>query len=399
MSKKIGTLQFFLLFSLYTSQYMGLAYFTEAFIAILRQTGVSLENLGLIYMIGLFWVVRFLWAPFIDYISFKKLGHYRAWIIILQTLMAITLALTSYYDILTSLSILIVFIIIYSFLSATQEIAIDALIFKVVSYQNRPKANAIKSAGGMAGMVLGGGVGLILYEYLAWSLTMLLLALATSIGLVLTFLYKEPETNTQNKEGKLDYKQFISFWSTKRRKQWLFFLIIYPVTISTAFGLVTPMLVDLKWSLDKIGFYVHILGYGIGVISAFIASWFIEKYGKRSVLIVAAAGQIVGLCLLLLLAFAYDNTFIAMFVVGFIFSFYNPSAVVMNTLMMDEACEKTPASQFAIQHSIHLFSGIFFSGMGISLSGVFGYKTIIICGALIGLIALYASFKIRLLKE
>lgn len=399
MSKPFGKLQFFLLLSLYTSQYMGLSYFTEAFIGILRQTGVSLENLGLIYMIGLFWIIRFLWAPFVDRFSFGKLGHYRGWIIILQLSMALLLAVASYFNILTSLGAVIVIIMIYSFLSATQEVAIDAIIFKAVPEKKRATANGVKSAGGMMGMIIGGGVGLILYEHFGWTYTMLVLAFITAIGLILIWLYDEPKKTIDENHTKIDYKQFISFWSTKRRKQWLLFLIIYPITISTAFGMLTPMFVDLGWELDKIGFYVHVLGYGIGVLSAFAASWFINRYGKRTVLILAAAGQIVGLLLLLLLVNGYDNVWLALFIVGFIFSFYNPSAVVMNTIMMDESCEKTPASQFAIQHSITLFAGIFFSGMGISLSGVFGYEKVIIAGSIIGLVALYASFKIRLLKE
>jgi len=46
-----------LLISLYITQFLGFAFFSEAFIAILRQNGVSLENLGFIYMLGLFWVL------------------------------------------------------------------------------------------------------------------------------------------------------------------------------------------------------------------------------------------------------------------------------------------------------------------------------------------------------
>lgn len=72
MKKKLTWNTIFLLFSLYTTQFLGLGFFIEAFIGILRQNGVSLENLGFIYMLGLFWVFRFLWAPFIDKISGKQ---------------------------------------------------------------------------------------------------------------------------------------------------------------------------------------------------------------------------------------------------------------------------------------------------------------------------------------
>jgi len=384
-----------LLISLYTTQFLGFAFFSEAFIAILRQNGVSLENLGFIYMLGLFWVFRFLWAPFIDTISFKKLGHYRGWIIIFQSFMVISLALISMFNLLDYFTVVVSLSILYVFFSASQDIALDALVLKGVSLENRPTANAIKYASSILGTALGGGVGLILYDYMGWEFTLLILTFATAIALVQILFYKEPSRQSDEYNTKVDFKQYIDFWKPAKRKEWLLFLIIYPITISSAYGLITPMLVDLNWELDKIGFLVHILGYGIGVFAAFGASWLINKYGKRNILIVGAIGQVFGILLLLFVSNGYDNSFLVTFIVGFIFSFYSPSSVVMTTLMMDEASPKSPAAQFAIQHSIFMFVSIAFSGISVSLSGIFGYSNIIIIVAFIGLIAIYKSFKIQ----
>lgn len=400
MSKNLTKQHIIMLFTLYSTQYLGVAFFTEAFIGILRQNGVSLELLGLVYMLGLFWVIRFLWAPFIDKISFgKKIGHYRGWIIIFQSFMIVVLFLTSLYDILNDTATVIILSVFFAFFCASQDTALDALVLKGVSQKDRPLANSLKSAGGMVGMMLGGGVGLVVYTHLGWQNTMLLLTLLTAIALILILFYKEPTKEKNIEENKIDYKQYIHFWKGKHRKQWLGFIIIYPITISTAFGLIMPMLVDLGWSLDKIGFYVHILAYGIGVLASFAASWVIDKLGKRNVLIIAAYGQIVGILLLLLIAYGYDNTILVFLVVAFIFSFYTPSAVVITTLMMDEASPKSPAAQFAIQHSISMLAGILFAGISISLAGVLGYTTVILLGAFIGIFAVYASYKIELVKE
>jgi len=384
-----------LLISLYTTQFLGFAFFGEAFIAILRQNGVSLENLGFIYMLGLFWVFRFLWAPFIDTISFKRLGHYRGWIIIFQSLMVLMLSIISMFNLLDYFTLVVSLAILYVFFSASQDIALDALVLKGVSLENRPTANAIKYASSIFGTALGGGAGLILYDYAGWRITLLVLSFATAIALIQVFFYKEPSKQSDENNTKVDFKQYIEFWKPAKRKEWLLFLIIYPVAISSAYGLITPMLVDLKWSLDKIGFLVHILGYGIGVFAAFSTSWLIHKYGKRKILITGAIGQVIGILLLLPLSYGYDNSIMVTFIVGFIFTFYSPSSVVMTTLMMDEASTKNPAAQFAIQHSIMMFSSIFFSGITVSLSGILGYSNIILLVALIGSLAIYKSFKIK----
>ncbi len=391
MAKALTKQHISLLFSLYTTQFLGLAFFTEALIAILRKNGMPLEHLGLVYMLGLFWVLRFLWAPFIDKIEFKNLGHYRGWIIIFQSLMVIVLFYTSLFDIFSNRQMVIILSVLFAFFSASQDIALDALVMKSVSHSQLPTANAIKSAGGMIGMVLGGGFGLIIYSSYGWKYTMIALSIATAISLIQILFYIEPKRKKENIQDKIDYKQYIDFWKGSKRKKWLLLLFVYPLTISSAYGLITPILVDAHWGLDKIGFAVHIVGYGIGVLASFTASWLITKYGRKNILVVAAIGQIFGMLLLLLLLSQYNSSFIAMIVVGLIFSFYTPSSVVMTTLMMDEASTKSPASQFAIQHSFSMFSGVLFTSLAVSLSGVFGYTTIIISSALLGLLAVYFS--------
>ena len=391
MTQKLTKQHIALIFSLYTTQFLGLAFFTEALIAILRKNGMPLENLGVVYMLGLFWVLRFLWSPIIDKIEFKNLGHYRGWIIIFQSLMVIILFCISLFDILSNMQMVITLSVLLAFFSASQNIALDALVMKSVSQAQRPTANALKASGGMIGMVLGSGIGLIIYSAYGWEYTMVALSIATAISLVQILFYKEEKSKKENIQDKIDYKQYIDFWRGSKRKKWLLLLFIYPLTISSAFGLITPILVDANWALDKIGFVVHIVGYGIGVLASFTASWFITKYGRKNLLVIAAIGQIVGALLLLFILSQYNNTFITMIMVGFIFGFYTPSSVVMTTLMMDEASHKSPASQIAIQHSISMFAGVLFSSLAVSLAGVFGYITIIVVSAVLGLIAVYLS--------
>lgn len=395
MKKKLTWSSLILLFSLYTTQFLGLGFFMEAFIGILRQNGVALENLGFIYMLGLFWVFRFLWAPFIDKIYFKKMGHYRAWIIIFQSLMVITIFSISILHINEHLTAIIFLVILFAFFAASQNIALDAFAFKITFKKERSLVNAIKTSGGLIGMVLGGGVGLILYSKIGWHFTMYIMAIITAISLIQIFFYSEPTMKHQYFIEKIDYKQFFTFWKTKPKKLWFILLFLYPATISSAFGLTTPLLVDLGWGLDKIGFAVHIVGYGIGFLASFGASYVINKFGKKSVLIFAAFGQIIGILMMLLLFKYHTSDFLVMFVIGLIFMFYTPSQVLMNTIMMDLSSSKTPASQFAIQHSIYMFSGIFFSSISVSMSGFLGYEKIILICAFIGIVSMYLSTKIE----
>ncbi|MBN2722104.1 MAG: MFS transporter [Campylobacterales bacterium] len=397
MKKKLTLKEFTLLISLYTSQYIGFAFFAEAFIGILRQNNMPLENLGLIYMLGLFWVFRFLWAPFIDRIKFK-IGHYKGWIIIFQLLMVIVLLTIGQFSLIDDLQTIVLLSVLFAFVCASQSIALDGLVYKNVFKRERSFAMSIKTASGLLGMVLGGGVGLVLYTHLGWETTLIIVSLIMLLALIQVIFYKESKPKTEQSAVELDYKQFISFWKGKNKKVWMLLLFLYPASISAAYGLITPILVDLGWSLDRIGYAVHIVGYSIGVLASFSTSWFIKKYGKKNVLIGASLGQSLGTLLLLLLF--YNNDILSTIViVGIIFSFYTPSMVIMTTLMMDKASKKTPAAQFAAQHSIYMFSGIIFATLAVSFAGVLGYTNIVFIGAFVGLLAAYTSYKIELEEE
>ncbi|QKF82736.1 MFS transporter [Halarcobacter ebronensis] len=393
--KKLSINQIILLFSLYTTQYLGLAFFSVALIGILRQEDMPLEQLGLIYMLGLFWVFRFLWAPFIDKIKFKNIGHYKGWIIIFQSLMVIVLIAISMFDVATQLSIIIFLSLFFAFFASSQNIALDALVYKSTFKSQRSLALSIKTSSGLIGMVLGGGVGLIIYSYTNWQYTILLISFVTSLSLIQLFFYKEPQIKEKIMgENKIDFRQYIEFWRGKKRKMWLVLLLIYPASIASAYGMTTPILVDLGWSLDKIGYIVNIIGYGFGIIASFCATWFIKYFGKKNSLVIAAIGQSIG-ALLLLVLFYDSSDYVVMFVVGFIFVFYTPSAVIMSTLMMNQASKKSPAAQFAIQHSFFMFAGIFFTSISLTLSGIFGYSNVIIICSLIGGSAALLSLKIE----
>jgi PAT family beta-lactamase induction signal transducer AmpG len=71
------TRRLILLLSLYITQYVGPSFIMEALIAILTKSGMPLERLGFIYLLGMFWGIKFLWAPVIDRYSIIKNCHFR----------------------------------------------------------------------------------------------------------------------------------------------------------------------------------------------------------------------------------------------------------------------------------------------------------------------------------
>ena len=113
----------------------------------------------------------------------------RAWIIIFQSLMVITIFTISILHINEHLNIIIFLAIFFAFFAASQNIALDAFAFKITFKKERSIINAIKTSGGLIGMALGGGVGLILYSKIGWHFTMFIMTIVTGISLLLLIEY------------------------------------------------------------------------------------------------------------------------------------------------------------------------------------------------------------------
>ncbi|RBQ28147.1 MFS transporter [Aliarcobacter vitoriensis] len=392
MKEKLNKRIIFLITSLYITYFISIGFFIEAFIAILRKNGASLEFISLVYMIGLFGVFKLLWAPIIDRFNFGQFGHYKIWIIISQFLMTIVLFFISTLNISTNLNIIVILVFIFTFCSSFLNVSLDAFVYKISFQKDYSTISAIKGASGLIGMVLGGGLGLIIYNKIDWQYTILFLGIITSLSLLLIFFYKEPLKNDYLKKM-IDYKQFFTFWNTKRKMVWLLLLLVYSSTISATFGILTPILVDLNWSLDDIGVIVYMIGYSFGIVSSFGASYLIQKFGKKTILISASFGQII-VILLLLILFSHNNIFIVIFIVSLIFIIQIPAFVLINTLIMDLSSNDSPAFQIAMQSGIFVLSTIIFSSLAIFIAGKYGYDNAIYLFAILGIFSVYLSTKI-----
>ncbi|WP_234408734.1 hypothetical protein [Marinilabilia salmonicolor] len=65
--KKYGTL-----LSLYLAQSIPMSFFSTVVPVIMRQEDYSLTSIGLIQLIKIPWILKFLWAPMVDHTSFEK---------------------------------------------------------------------------------------------------------------------------------------------------------------------------------------------------------------------------------------------------------------------------------------------------------------------------------------
>jgi len=143
-----------LIASLYVSQAIPLGFLIVALPAILRREGLGLEQTGLIGALALPWLIKFLWAPVVDRFGSSR-GHYRSWIIPLQSICVLMVVGISRLDLQDGLFWLMVAGAGFMLASATQDIATDGLAVHIVRGEDRGKANGLQVGGYYFGQILG----------------------------------------------------------------------------------------------------------------------------------------------------------------------------------------------------------------------------------------------------
>ena len=141
-----------LLSSLYAAQGLPFGFFTLALPVLMREAGWSLTAIGLLQLLALPWLLKFLWAPWVDH-----QGARRTWLLGLQgcsVLAALTLALL---DLDSASRGLLLAVLVFNLLAATQDIVTDGLAVRVLAARERGLANAIQVGAYRLGMILGGG--------------------------------------------------------------------------------------------------------------------------------------------------------------------------------------------------------------------------------------------------
>ena len=139
----------------------------------LKEDGLSRTTIGWAGLIFGVYAINFLWAPLIDRIQMPfltaRLGHRRAWIVTLQVVILVCLALWSIVDPVANLQGVIAIALIIAIASATQDITIDALrIEQVGSNESAAMAAgaAVAVVGWWTGYKLGGVAALVTAETL-----------------------------------------------------------------------------------------------------------------------------------------------------------------------------------------------------------------------------------------
>jgi PAT family beta-lactamase induction signal transducer AmpG len=158
----------------------------------LTSAHLGLGVIGLTADISLAYLLKFLWAPVFDEIAPPFLGRRRGWLLVVQALLAASIAALALSNPARHIAATLAFGALVAFISASQDILIDA--WRIETFPPRQQGAALAGyVWGYRGALLISGSGVIaLSVTTGWHAAILLCAALAFIGPLATLLAAEP---------------------------------------------------------------------------------------------------------------------------------------------------------------------------------------------------------------
>jgi PAT family beta-lactamase induction signal transducer AmpG len=278
----------------------------------LREAGVSLGVIGLFSLVGLPYVLKFLWAPAMDALRVpwlaRRLGRRRAWLILTQlTLFAAVIGLGT-NDPLSQPLLAAALAFLVAFCSASQDVAIDA--FRVESL------DPSQFAAGMANYVAGYRVALLvstagafeiasllqgsgLAGQAGWAATYAIMAALVLVGAVAVLLSREPADGTPPADAEPALLRLVAaaidpLREFVARPDWvaiLLFVMLFKFGDAFAGVMTAPFVIDLGFDKTDYGRIVKLFGFAATLIGGFLGGYVHRLLGALPSLWAAGVAQ------------------------------------------------------------------------------------------------------------
>lgn len=265
----------------------------------LRSEQLDLKTIGLFALIQFPYTWKFLWSPLLDRYALPLLGRRRGWMLLTQIGLLTVIASLGAFSPQNDLHTIAYIATLLAFLSATQDIVLDAYRRELLEENELGLGNAVHvNAYRIAGLVPG-SLSLILADLLPWDKVFFITAMFMLPGILMTIMVKEPLNITfprSLREAVVEpFREFINRRGWNNALLILIFLFFYKLGDSMCTALATPFYLDMGFSKTQIGLIAKNAGLWPSVAGGLLGGLWMIKIGINRALWLFGVVQVVSI--------------------------------------------------------------------------------------------------------
>jgi MFS transporter, PAT family, beta-lactamase induction signal transducer AmpG len=274
----------------------------------LATAGVRRAAIGAFALVGTPYAFKFVWSPLIDRVPPPlPLGRRRGWGITIQIALIGAILALGACNPQHSLTLMGALSLLVAFLSASQDIVIDAWRVEILGTELQgPGAGMIQTGYRIAMLVSGAGA-LVIAARAGWFAAYSTMAALVGVGMLVFLFGPEPkvaaEFSHNGATGWREVRQWLAtavtgpFTDFMRRPLWpviLIFIVGYKLGEAMAGVMATPLYISLGFSLQEIAAVSKLVGFFATVAGALIGGVVTARFGFRGSLVLCGILQSLG---------------------------------------------------------------------------------------------------------
>ena len=278
----------------------------------LATVGIKRSAIGAFALVSSFYALKFLWSPLIDRLPPPvPFGRRRGWGLSIQiALVAAILALGS-CDPKRNLGVMAVLAAVVAFLSASQDIVIDAWRIEILPVELQGPGAAMIQAGYYLGMLASGAGSLVIAARFGWFAAYAIMAALLAVSMLTFLLGPEPnvakKTSDRPRAAQTTPWRAVEEWFATsvigpfgdfmRRPYWLLILLVvldYKLGEGMAAVMSTPLYISVGFTLNEIAVISKLFGPFTVIVGASLGGVVTVRLGLLRSLILCGIIQALG---------------------------------------------------------------------------------------------------------
>lgn len=375
-------------FCLYIAQSIPSSFFATALQVMMREANYSLATIGLLQLVKLPWVVKFLWSPLVDRHCLTG-RDFRRCIVVSEIVYAIFIILAGHLNVTDNLYLIIFMVMLSLVASATQDIATDALAILMHRGRDKSMVNSMQSMGSFGGALIGSGVLLLVLHRFGWHAVTPFLGVFVLLMLIPLLRRKDLNIAQKDVRQRARLTDFASFFVQRGIWRQIGFLLLYYASIIGILSMMRPWLVDLGYSMKEIGVMSGIIGTSSAFCASFGAGFIVRRIGIFTARILFACFILLTTLYFLSLVMLGTPT-TAMLYGGIVLMWmsYGMATIVVYTSAMECVRPGREGTDFTVQTVLTHLSGIIMAGLSGAVADHFGYYGLFLAEVIIASISL-----------
>jgi MFS family permease len=286
--------RFAILWLLYLVQGLPFGFQATAMPVLLREADASLTVVSLAGLVSIPWVLKPLWAPWVDASRTRK-----RWLLPMQAALALSVGLAGWVGD-TQLAPLVICVALMNLFAATLDIAVDGLAVDMLKERDLGLGNAAQVVGYKLGMLVGGGLVLWASAHVGHARSMYAMVAVILVVLAVTWRFDEPPRQTRAQSGiRLSYlaamKKLLATFRAPETKWVAIAAITYKAGEAMADTMFKPFMVDHGFTRAEIGLWLGTWGMLFSLAGSLGGGWLASRWKIWHALAVFAALRILPL--------------------------------------------------------------------------------------------------------